>query len=303
MPWVRIHDGALRNLKIAALSDAAFRLWVAGLAHAQEHLTDGEIRREHLSLLAAKPSRKVLTELTTVPAGTRCPLWEVTPNGYQIHDFATWNETRTVVLKKRTATRDRIAKWRAHRDALQTTPRNASGDALQHAPRDALHNAASTTTSTTTPLKNLEGGDDGADAPAPARLLETWNQHRGSLPEAHLTPDRRRASAARLKETPDLGWWASAVDRMAASAFCRGETGRPGWRADYDFLVKPGIAVKVHEGKYDGGLPCCEPTAQELQVATELRRKAWGRCPHEPPCVSHAECVRAIAVDRKAKSA
>ena len=158
MPWVRIHDGALRNLKISALSDGAFRLWVAGLAHAQEHLTDGEIRREHLKMLTAKTTTKTVAELTTPVASNRAPLWEVTELGYQIHDYGQWNDTRDVVIRKRDEKRTRIARWRAARDG----PQDAPVDALQ----DALKEGATTSTPTTTstPLKNLGGGARGADS-------------------------------------------------------------------------------------------------------------------------------------------
>ena len=101
MPWVRIHDGALRNLKIVGLSDGAFRLWVAGLAHAQEHLTDGAIRREHLKLLAAKATPKAITELTAAAMPGSAPLWSVTDAGFEIHDFLQWNDSRDRILAER----------------------------------------------------------------------------------------------------------------------------------------------------------------------------------------------------------
>lgn len=87
----------------------------------------------------------------------------------------------------------------------------------------------------------------------PISLMAVWNEHRGELAEAtRLTADRERHAKARLREHPDLSWWAPVVKRMASSAFCRGEVSDRVWRADFDFLLKPGTAEKVLEGKYDG---------------------------------------------------
>lgn len=136
--------------------------------------------------------------------------------------------------------------------------------------------------------KNVVGG--GADAPpSPSDLLAVWNEHRGALPEAQkLTPDRSRAATARLCESPDLTWWAAAVRRMASSAFCRGEVGRQGWRADFDFLIRPGSAVKVHEGKYDG----------PPQSAPPPERK-W--CEHEPECATKTDHTRRWLDEERAR--
>ena len=41
MAWVKLHDGAMQNMKVAKLSDSAFRLWVRGLCYCQTALTDG----------------------------------------------------------------------------------------------------------------------------------------------------------------------------------------------------------------------------------------------------------------------
>ena len=40
-------------------------------------------------------------------------------------------------------------------------------------------------------------------------------------------------------------------------------------------------------------------TDRELKEAGEIRRKAWGRCPHDPDCTSYQECVRLIAEERR----
>lgn len=83
-------------------------------------------------------------------------------------------------------------------------------------------------------------------------LLLLWNEHCGSLPKA------KSCNSSRLKKIR-LRWpeqtaeaWALTITRMAKSAFCCGK-GTTGWRADFDFLLKPDTWAKVNEGKYDNG--------------------------------------------------
>lgn len=94
----------------------------------------------------------------------------------------------------------------------------------------------------------------GADAPprlGPTGLMKLWNEERGPLPEVQrLSKDRERAAKARIAENPDPGYWRKVIRRIAASSFCRGVNQR-GWKADIDFLLRPGSAVKALEGKYD----------------------------------------------------
>lgn len=40
-------------------------------------------------------------------------------------------------------------------------------------------------------------------------------------------------------------------------------------------------------------------TDAELRAALEIRRRAFGRCPHEPAHVSATDCARQIAMERK----
>jgi hypothetical protein len=38
---------------------------------------------------------------------------------------------------------------------------------------------------------------------------------------------------------------------------------------------------------------------EEFEVAAEIRRKAWGRCPHDPSCSDNRQCVLLIALERR----
>jgi hypothetical protein len=128
MPWVRIDEHALNHVKILALSNAAFRLWVEGLAHCQKHLTDGAISRAALKSFRYA-SRSRIDELTESVDG-HAPLWGVVTDGFMVHDYLAWNESREHVLKAREFAKNRIQKLR---------DKKRVGNAIGNGDRNALH--------------------------------------------------------------------------------------------------------------------------------------------------------------------
>lgn len=119
MAWVRIHDAAMTHPKIVGLSDSAFRIWVWGLSYTQTHLTDGYIPRSAMSAIAKRRAVEL------VPAR----LWDETPDGYQIHDYLDWNDSKDVVIRKRSDARDRANRSRTHRS--ERAPHVLSGVVLR----------------------------------------------------------------------------------------------------------------------------------------------------------------------------
>jgi hypothetical protein len=125
MPWVRIEEKALTHPKILHLSDGAFRLWVAGLAHCQQHLTDGMIAAAMLRTLVAMTGKRVKELLD---AG----LWTVADAGFMVHDYLQHNESRAVVLAKREAAKERMrsrrtSPERSHEQSSELRPKFACG--------------------------------------------------------------------------------------------------------------------------------------------------------------------------------
>lgn len=119
MPWVRIEEKALTHPKIIGLSDGAFRLWVAGLAHCQQHLTDGTIPAAIIRTLIAVNPRRIL-ELF------KAGLWLKTEDGAQVHDYLQHNESRAVVLAKREAAKQRMRSKRTSPERSQGSSREPS---------------------------------------------------------------------------------------------------------------------------------------------------------------------------------
>lgn len=109
MAWVRIHDGAMTHPKVLGLSDRAFRLWVWGLTYAQQHLTNG-----WLPILAI-PGALAKSVKDLVAAA----LWEAVENGYQVHDYLDWNDSRETVTKKRNEAKERMSAARVRSSSVR----------------------------------------------------------------------------------------------------------------------------------------------------------------------------------------
>lgn len=154
------------------------------------------------------------------------------------------------------------------------------------------------------PEENPGGGEPGTPQkklPGPSDLAKVWNENRGPLPAVRLplSPDRAKHATARLRQEPDLGEWAAAIQRMAASTFCRGESTDRGWRADFDFALKPATLDRVREGKYDDRgaappagharslTPRARPGVPEVASVLLARREGWD------PAAFAAEAKRA----------
>lgn len=119
---------------------------------------------------------------------------------------------------------------------------------------------------------------------SPEQLARDWNTATSvvSLPQCReLNTARRRSAAQRIREHPGRHYWLDIIRRITESAFCTGSNERA-WRADFDFLVRPGSSAKVLEGKYDNR---ASPVKQgklarvmerNLQVVQELNRALGG---------------------------
>ena len=84
------------------------------------------------------------------------------------------------------------------------------------------------------------------------RAVELWNDLAADcrLPRVQkVTAARQTSLAARLKEH-GLDGWQTALDRIRATPFLRGEGDR-GWRPDLDWLIQEKNFTTVIEGRYD----------------------------------------------------
>ena len=89
MTWVRLDDGAPLHPKLLAVGPEAAWLWVAGLAYANRHVTNGVIPPQALPALYPSDQwpRARLAKLAAalVEAG----LWTAREGGgWEVHDYA-----------------------------------------------------------------------------------------------------------------------------------------------------------------------------------------------------------------------
>lgn len=89
----------------------------------------------------------------------------------------------------------------------------------------------------------------------PEALLSLWNDGapEGIQKAAALNNKRTTHCLARLAEHP-MEKLAEAVARVRASSFCLGLNDR-GWRANFDWFLRPSTLMYINEGRYDDRKP------------------------------------------------
>lgn len=100
MAWVRIDDGMPDSLKVAPLSDAAFRAYVTSICYCARSLSDGFVPAKKAKEFSGRP--RVVQELTDAT------LWESGDGGFTVHDYLEYNPTRETVLAERDKAKARM---------------------------------------------------------------------------------------------------------------------------------------------------------------------------------------------------
>jgi len=117
VPWARLDDKAITNRKLRKLSSDGFRVWVLGLVHCAQELTDGFIASDVLEMfpLRDKALAAAVAELTTAQVAGKAALWSETGGGYQVHDYLQWNQSRAEVEAERKRKRANKESWKNRR--------------------------------------------------------------------------------------------------------------------------------------------------------------------------------------------
>lgn len=166
---------------------------------------------------------------------------------------------------------------------VKTTKRKPQGD---HIPESRSQNPEARN-------KKEEGKVDlglaapAADAAPPDRIdpmqaFQDWNAlalRCGLQQSRTLTPARRKAITARIREHGGMASWARALVNVERSAFLRGSNDR-GWRATLDFLCQPSSFAKVVDGIYGNGAHA-QPAPPRNNIREMAKRAAEGRPMHE----------------------
>lgn len=111
MSWMRLDDGVMGHEKMAGLSDSAFRLWMAGLAHCCQQGNDGVFSKSLVRVLFGylqRPNlgKKSLKEL--LDAG----LWIDADTCYKVHDFLVYQKSKEERASANLAASERMRKMR-----------------------------------------------------------------------------------------------------------------------------------------------------------------------------------------------
>ena len=122
MPWGRLDDTLYDHPKLDLLGRdrlGCIGLWVLAISWSNRHLTDGDVPMERIGRLGGT---KGLAE-KLVEAG----LFDRTDVGYEVHDFLSFNRSRTTVLAERASERDR---WQRRRSGPDSGVYSANGSGV-----------------------------------------------------------------------------------------------------------------------------------------------------------------------------
>src|SRR6266702_5765068 len=103
MPWFRLDDSFHSHPKVIAAGNEATGLFVRCGTHAAEHLTDGFVGRDIVTLYGDE---------TLAAALVRVRLWHRARGGWTIHDYLDYNPSREQVERERKEARERMRKRR-----------------------------------------------------------------------------------------------------------------------------------------------------------------------------------------------
>jgi hypothetical protein len=208
MPWVRIDEHALNHVKILALSHGAFRLWVEGLAHCQKHLTDGLISQAALRGFRYVRSAWV-AELTRQVDGMAA-LWLASEQGWHVHDYLQWNDTKAKVLSDRKQAKDRMDRLRGR---APCSPEQHTEQVTERTENERC----TTTTSTTT--------DGGFTDPKPPSPLDGFDEFWRVYPR-HEARKKAEKAWISIKRRPPLAEIVAAVRVHSRSIAWRKDGGQ-----------------------------------------------------------------------------
>ena len=221
--WFRFYAEAIRNPKVARLSDWEYRVWTELLGVASEN--DGVIPcaddLKHVLKRRLDHVYKALNAL--IKAG----LIDALGDGYEPHNWSKFQYKSDVST-------DRVHKHRAKRNVSETPPETEAE-----------------TDTELPPSGGVPPPENDNQSLKPQHVVEAWNAmaDRTGLPAVKtLTGARQRHLKSRIREYP-VDDWTEAIGAIERSPFCRGENPR-GWRADFDFLLQPKSFAKLIEGSY-----------------------------------------------------
>lgn len=115
MAWGKVDDKLHDHAKAHAAGKAAMGVWVMALSWSADNLTDGFVPRRVLGRWGTGSDAKRLATVGLWDEATR----DGEP-GWQFHDWAHYQPTRSDVQERRRKNADKLATWRAKREQEST---------------------------------------------------------------------------------------------------------------------------------------------------------------------------------------
>lgn len=124
MSWFKVDDGFWSHPKVLTMSTDATSLWVRAGTYSCQHLTDGFIASELLTVLGDRESAQELVDTG---------LWLDADGGFLFHDWGEYQETSEAVKQRRAQARERQRRARASRE----NRKDVTGDVTRDSGRDS----------------------------------------------------------------------------------------------------------------------------------------------------------------------
>lgn len=106
-------------------------------------------------------------------------------------------------------------------------------------------------------------------------LAELWNENRpeGLAKVLRIDPKSKRAKdCARAWSTdPNPTAWIDAAKKLGLSSFHMGESAT-GWKANFDWFIRPGTLVKILESNFENSAVAREPTVDEIVASMRITK-------------------------------
>lgn len=102
-----------------------------------------------------------------------------------------------------------------------------------------------------------------------------------------MSSKRTKTAVERWKEKPDINYWESVAHKLAESDFCNGQNDR-GWKANFEFFLRPETHLKALEGQYEGK---SRRPMTKGEVTAQAHQEMWDRLNDEEQAQKAAEVI------------
>jgi len=207
--WVQLDDRFFHHHKVMALNPHPKLLFIAGLTHCADQLTDGFI---------SNGAAKAICGLIGVPAASIKPLvdaglWHKRQDGYDVHDYLEYQMSAEQIRSNRAKNADRVQSWRRSRKG------NDPGD------KPGENDVGNTVTA---PITNDVGTDGVTGAPL-AYAFKGLGSTAAAQPKAGYHTDPAAAAESENGQTDRLGAALDLLAQRKLAATTKTVGNIPGW--------------------------------------------------------------------------